>query len=597
MERFAIAALAVLLALPATAEDKFRIPSLAQAAFGDQAEVDPVDIDILVAGQAGTGVISGCAVTAQGSPDMTLAVASGSVRVGTTIAAVSSGNVTITTAHATLPRFDLVVVNSSGTKSVTAGTASTNPVFPAIPATSVVLASVYVPAADTTIQDNQIIGKQVLLSSFSGFSLTAPRVPFAGSGGVLTDDADMTFVTDTLTIAKVATPLGSAGAPSYSFTGDPNTGIFSSGADIFDISAGGTSRVSVSSTAFTSSVQNLAALGSAGAPTYSFTGDTNAGIYSAAADSINIATGGVSRFAVQLVSIPFSLQLQGPAGSASGPTYSFSTDGNSGVWSSQDDSLDLASAGVTRLAVQSFRLLATVPHTGAAGTATDPTYSFSADSNTGMFSSAADEVAISTGGTTRATITSAGSIFGTAAGAADAVAINETAGQVTFGGSTADTIESRVSVADPTVGDQLFQFPNLAAAGTYKIVLSGFSKTLTESTNTSAFQVSVPDNAGTGGTVIYSVFASDATAHQVRSGAIYFSAVAEGTTETCATPTDVGTSQITATTGTLTCSFDCDETPANAVNIQFNCTSSLAQTTLTLYYRPDVVGPGQVTPQ
>lgn len=141
----------------------FTIPNEADAAFAAQAAPDKVDIDILVAGVGGTGVISGCAVTAQGTPDMTLAVASGSVRVGSTVATVSAGNVTITAANATNPRFDLVVVDSAGAKSVTAGIAAASPAFPSIPANSVVVAAVYVPAADTAINTNQIVDKRVLL--------------------------------------------------------------------------------------------------------------------------------------------------------------------------------------------------------------------------------------------------------------------------------------------------------------------------------------------------------------------------------------------------------------------------------------------------
>lgn len=144
----------------------FAIPNEADAAFAAQAAPDARDIDILVAGYAGTGVIDGCAVTAQATPDMTLAVAAGTVAVLGTTAAVTAGNVTITTAHATNPRFDLVVVSSAGTKSVTAGTAAAAPVFPAIPASSVVLAAVYVPANDTAIGSTQIVDKRVTAASY-----------------------------------------------------------------------------------------------------------------------------------------------------------------------------------------------------------------------------------------------------------------------------------------------------------------------------------------------------------------------------------------------------------------------------------------------
>lgn len=139
----------------------FTIPNEADALVAAMASPDSKDVEVLVAGLAGTGVVgTGCQVTAQGVPDLTLAVAAGTVAVAGVTAAVAAGNVTITTAHATNPRFDLVVVNSSGTKSVTAGTAAATPVFPTIPASSVVLAAVYVPANDTAIGSTQIVDKR-----------------------------------------------------------------------------------------------------------------------------------------------------------------------------------------------------------------------------------------------------------------------------------------------------------------------------------------------------------------------------------------------------------------------------------------------------
>jgi hypothetical protein len=139
----------------------FTIPNEAAAGFADQAEPDSVDLDVLVAGLKGDGVVTGCAVTAQGTPDMTVAVAAGIVSIGGVLAAVSAGNVTIAAAHATNPRFDLIAVDNTGAKSRVAGTASSNPVFPAVPANSVILAAVYVPANDTTINSNQITDKRV----------------------------------------------------------------------------------------------------------------------------------------------------------------------------------------------------------------------------------------------------------------------------------------------------------------------------------------------------------------------------------------------------------------------------------------------------
>ena len=65
-------------------------------------------------------------------------------------------------------------------------------------------------------------------------------------GGAFGGDAGLVFdkTTDALTIAgPVVHPLGAAATPSLTFTGDPNTGIYSPGADQVAISTNGTGRL------------------------------------------------------------------------------------------------------------------------------------------------------------------------------------------------------------------------------------------------------------------------------------------------------------------------------------------------------------------
>ncbi len=148
----------------------FTIPNEADAFAAAQAAPDKVDLDILAAGYNGNGVIKGaaaeCVVTAQTTPDMTVAVAAGIIAVGSVMVSVIAGNVTITAANATNPRFDLIVIDNAGVKSAVAGTSAAAPVFPAIPANSVVLAAVYVPANDTTMAANQITDKRILINPY-----------------------------------------------------------------------------------------------------------------------------------------------------------------------------------------------------------------------------------------------------------------------------------------------------------------------------------------------------------------------------------------------------------------------------------------------
>ena len=100
-------------------------------------------------------VLSGCAIT--GGATMTPSVAKGAVLTNGVLKPVTAGTVTISAAHATLPRLDLIVVDSTGTKQVRTGTAAAAPKPPARTANDVVLACVYVPALDTAIATTQII--------------------------------------------------------------------------------------------------------------------------------------------------------------------------------------------------------------------------------------------------------------------------------------------------------------------------------------------------------------------------------------------------------------------------------------------------------
>lgn len=145
------------------------------------------DLDILVAGiQRIDFVVFGCAVTAQGSPDMTVAVAKGGVISNGTLFAVTAGNATITAADATNPRIDLVVVNSSGTKAVRAGTPAAAPKPPVRTANDVVLAMVYVPANDTTISTNQITDKRIICESQVTLKKTTTAVVFNNTAAIQT---------------------------------------------------------------------------------------------------------------------------------------------------------------------------------------------------------------------------------------------------------------------------------------------------------------------------------------------------------------------------------------------------------------------------
>jgi hypothetical protein len=87
-------------------------------------------------------------------------------------------------------------------------------------------------------------------------------------------------------------PLGSAASPSLYFTGDTNTGIYSSAADNLTFSVGGVQRFEIDTAAVTSTLPVSHPLGALGTPSITFTGDLNTGIYSPAADTLAFVEGG-----------------------------------------------------------------------------------------------------------------------------------------------------------------------------------------------------------------------------------------------------------------------------------------------------------------
>lgn len=126
----------------------------------DQAEPDRVDFEIL--GNRRKGVVSGAAVTSVSGN--TVAVASGTIAYeGVDYALASNGSYALSSAPSSGNRFDLVVAryaSSAVTLQTIAGTtSSTNPVFPALPSTDVVLAAI-LRRANESIVSNDIIDKR-----------------------------------------------------------------------------------------------------------------------------------------------------------------------------------------------------------------------------------------------------------------------------------------------------------------------------------------------------------------------------------------------------------------------------------------------------
>ncbi len=167
----------------------FVVLSETDSSYTDQAEIDAGDWRVVAGIGQGTGVISGCVVTAQGTPDSTVAVAAGQYAIRGIPVTCAGGNVNVLSgsanadgttslaANATYYRYDLIVGNISGQLGVIHGTAPSpaypdyivNPQWPDFDrSVNVVLAALFVPptaAALTGIQTGMIVRKDVDVSA------------------------------------------------------------------------------------------------------------------------------------------------------------------------------------------------------------------------------------------------------------------------------------------------------------------------------------------------------------------------------------------------------------------------------------------------
>jgi hypothetical protein len=192
---------------------------------------------------------------------------------------------------------------------------------------------------------------------------------------------------------------GTVGAPAYSFAADTDTGIYRVGADHMRLVAGGVGALAIFSTIVAPLLPVLGVDGSAGAPSYSFLNEADCGMYLSTTNEISFAAGGNQRLAIGaggvfVVGVPAFVDN----GTAGAPTYSFSNDTNIGMYRDAADQLGFTTGGTRRLAIFNGGMQLDGVMTSNDGTVGAPAYSFTADSNTGMFRSSADVLDLACGG-------------------------------------------------------------------------------------------------------------------------------------------------------------------------------------------------------
>ena len=183
---------------------------------------------------------------------------------------------------------------------------------------------------------------------------------------------------------------GSATNPTYSFLSDTNTGMYNSATDTITFVTAGSDRWRVNSAGNLTSVGGsiLSADGTESSPSYAFGNDTNTGMYRSAADEISFTNGGVRSWRITSAGDLAPLNnnvIFNSLGSASAPSYSFLGDSNTGVFSSGADILDFTAGGVNTATVTNSAFEVNLSNNSYFffGTSTTTNTIFSAYSNVG----------------------------------------------------------------------------------------------------------------------------------------------------------------------------------------------------------------------
>ena len=228
-----------------------------------------------------------------------------------------------------------------------------------------------------------------------------------GTGELVFDSTDSSPNAGINNVNTLRAPSGSATAPSFSFSADTNTGIYNSLADTLDFTTGGVNRLSISTANVISTVPYLTSAGSATAPSFSFSGDTNTGIYRVNTDTMALVCGGIETLTLNTNNATANKLLFLQDGIVTTPSLAFASDTSTGFYRSAASTINFATAGTSRLALNTSSLTSTLPILTSSGSALFPSYSFSADTNTGIYTSAADTINFATNATNRLSINNA----------------------------------------------------------------------------------------------------------------------------------------------------------------------------------------------
>ena len=149
-------------------------------------------------------------------------------------------------------------------------------------------------------------------------------------------------------------------------------------------------------------------------PSIAFTQDLDMGLYRIGAAQLGIATAGVERLRITASQARFNPPLLASDGIVTAPAYSFTSETNMGMFRNQAGVLGfgVGNEEVFRMALSNVRTGPnTVIRTGGDGSAATPAFGFQLQTNMGMFRGGSSLLRFATGGVTRLSLTTSISEF------------------------------------------------------------------------------------------------------------------------------------------------------------------------------------------
>lgn len=161
----------------------------------------------------------------------------------------------------------------------------------------------------------------------------------------------------------VTAAAGSPNQPSIGFVNDPQSGFFLKSTGVIGLSIAGAEVTSWNSSGQSETDGIFSAGdGSNTAPSYTFTSDSDTGLYRIGANSLGATAGGTLTLTVDGSGVTCnSGKFLAPSGDATAPTHTFSTDADTGLYSASANTIGFAANGAIAASLTTTGL--TLPQT------------------------------------------------------------------------------------------------------------------------------------------------------------------------------------------------------------------------------------------